>query len=37
MTLYFSSVAHDLRTPLNSMMAYNEGLKKIARDNARAQ
>lgn len=35
MTLYFSSVAHDLRTPLNAMMASNERLKAEHRNNRR--
>jgi signal transduction histidine kinase len=34
-TLFFSSVAHDLRTPLNAMMASNERLKRELKNNPR--
>lgn len=28
-TLYFASIAHDLRTPLNSVLAFNSALLKM--------
>lgn len=32
-TIYFASVAHDLRTPLNSLLASNNSLRHILRNN----
>ena len=36
-TLYFASIAHDLRTPLNSVLAFNSALLKMLQSNSTAQ